>query len=201
VSRKAVVVLAGLLVVVLAGCWHDPNPNYAGPSWNPRVAVLGDSITFHAGDALAARFRRHHPTSISGLIGWRSDELVEVANNYARTNPAIVVVNIGTNDYAYPPHWTDHHIALIRERYRQSCFVAVTLNEQTPSPTTNMRHRRVNERLRHRFPNVFDWNAHIASNPRWHVSDGLHPTLHGSSWYADRLAEFVYTHCPLQRPR
>lgn len=178
-------------------------PPYTGSG--PRVAVLGDSITWYTKDRTKTALETAgYATSITGNPGHTFGTIQPWGGLYWDATPEILVVNLGTNDAARQaagdPNYT---LALLQARVRdyqngfpESCVVFTTTAEhQWNSPVK----REYNEFLR-TLPHVADWDAIVRDHLEY-LPDGIHPFddiaggLAGNIAYANMVTEAVRA-CP-----
>jgi lysophospholipase L1-like esterase len=182
----ALIAVAGLVSVVGVGTHRDQTAVVAGDSltaqsesqirlvltadgWKPIVdGVSGSSIT-----------------NRDAVFDWRT-RISEIA----ALHPAVVVIELGTNDCANCGEDLDAGIdgllAPLRHVGRVVWLTAQTDVEFTRDP------QGLNEALRKatvRWPNleVLDMGRHFAGHPEWHVADGVHLNGAGSTELANLM--------------
>lgn len=219
--KRPVVVVALAAAVALATLliwrpWRsaDDGP-HQGPSATvderyygdgPRVVVLGDSITNSVHDRLHAELadRSARIASVSGeafvggpatyAAGRPTPFMVERAAALARTDPAVAVVALGTNDALQPAFARRDSTGELDRVFRsfdRACTVGVLIAPAAPgSPAYDEEKAAVlNQRIRARSDVVVDWRLH--PRPGDLRPDDIHLTDQGQRAYARAVAAGV----------
>lgn len=162
-------------------------------SWNKshEIVIIGDSITFLATSDLEARMADYNP-DISSTFGITIAESIPVAEELARTEPAVFVMNLGTNDAGVT------NFEQAKKDYTEildlfdGCKVVVNLAEAhklgfTISPERAQFFESFNAWLANDLVGVVvvDWARAVSDHPEW-VPDGVHPTA--TKEYAELVA-------------
>jgi|GEM_PF-2652565 lysophospholipase L1-like esterase len=205
--RRAIVVVLAVLVLCGVGVlwhWHSSSrsqvkaPSTIGDyvGTGPRVAVIGDSITFLSVDAINAALRPRFAPGITAVIGIKTDAQLVTAKRYAATHPDIVVIDLGTNDVTQHDAFESyrHELGSMVGLFPQSCVVVTTITTHTPGDDAfAQRAAKYNEYLR-TFPHVADWDAVVgqALQAGQHIlTDLVHPNPAGQRLYAGLVAQAV----------
>ena len=94
-----VVLVAALLVVGTSPAQSDPAIPYDGPSWMSRVALVGDSFTYIAGDVFKAELQNEWwRTASSSFGGVRTETMRDTIRAMASDRPDAFIVELGGND-------------------------------------------------------------------------------------------------------
>lgn len=97
VWRKAVIAAVALVSLVLTAC--EPEP-YAGPTDGPRLAIVGDSLIDQSREQMSRTFiDGGWYTSVTGRPGHTSRDHWTTQRRVMETNPKVVVLALGTNDF------------------------------------------------------------------------------------------------------
>lgn len=224
--NKKLILIVTALVISLAAClpplpnlWPtappastqnvpvDPPP-YVGSG--PRVAALGDSITYVTRDALAAALP-DRSTSVLGLSGFTAPWVKPWANKYAADPPPVIVIEVGTNDVGQQivgkPDYTSalfaSRVAAYNAMFPTSCVVWVTTtthrtaagfpNHPEYAGQWDVIAAEYNNTLRAQV-HVADWDALLVGHPEY-VPDDVHPDGPGITAYTNLVASAVRT-CP-----
>jgi lysophospholipase L1-like esterase len=173
--------LTPIVVIAVAGL---VSAVAVGRNRGQTVVVAGDSLTAQSeaqiGLVLTADGWRPVVDGVSGSSIANRDvvfDLLTRINELAALHPAVVVIELGTNDCANCGEDLDAGIdallAPLRHVGRVIWLTAQTDVEFTRDP------RGVNEALRKaslRWPNleILDMGRHFAGHPEWHTGDGVH---------------------------
>lgn len=171
--------------------------DYAGSG--PKVAVIGDSIThqsrFALHDALVG-----HAVRVSGLVGITTAEPGLVVTEFAESSPAVLVLNLGTNDITQGRS-IDAALAdydAILARFPDACTVGVTITthgstEPTDPPGpewSSALAEAFNAAIPARVDAVADWAG--ALDPAVDLTPGgIHPTEAGREHLAEVVSQAV----------
>jgi hypothetical protein len=107
VSRDGVVLrtVLGLILVAVSmvvgtlPARSDPPIPYDGPSWMSRVALVGDSFTYIAGDVFKAEMQKEWwRTASSSFGGVRTETMRDTIRGMASDRPDAFIVELGGND-------------------------------------------------------------------------------------------------------
>lgn len=177
--------IAAAAVVLASGCV----PAFTGNQAGPKVAVIGDSITNMSSDEFHRALDDEFAVSVDGRNSHTVAMMQESADEYARLEPDIVVINLGTNDsYAGGSlAMTAIGLMAMERKFPNSCVILTTLSTGTLSPYMNSYHAQLNQGIRNRWPSkrYIDWDAIVWD--RGTVFDTIHPTR----WGSRRLAEMA----------
>src|SRR6476646_9802710 len=106
-TRDGVVLrlLVGLVVVVASTvvatmpARSEPSVPYDGPSWMSRVALVGDSFTFIAGDVFKDEMQKEWWRTASSFFGGvRTETMRDTIRGMASDRPDAFIVELGGND-------------------------------------------------------------------------------------------------------
>jgi hypothetical protein len=200
-SRRSVpwVIAATVLVVVV----------WAAIALRPRatrVAVIGDSITVFARDAVDRSFDGSDRLDIRAEMGRRIDEMLPSLEAALRAHPHVVVVNLGTNDVLQAqthPNWRtgfNRMIALVADVPCAGLTTISTLVQgptAVPSVANDINAAITNAVHEHRNFHVVDWNAavHAPGGMSLLIPDHVHPTGLGSVRLAGLVHDLVDRTC------
>lgn len=177
---------------------------YAGSG--PRVAILGDSI-MAASRAKVIGALDGYSVRMGAIVGeglgggaissatGRGD-MVEVAHDYAASDPAVAVIALGTNDAWSPRLSSEAAVAAIREMveaFDDACVVTVTIVESATADGYDAEEaREILDALSAVDGVVVNWHEISREHAEDYLGpDGLHLTPEGSSAFADAVAEGV----------
>ncbi len=95
--RAIAVAAVALVALVLTACQPEP---YVGPSDGPRLAIVGDSLIDQSRDQMSQTFvAEGWSTSVTGRGGYTSRDHWTTQRRVMETNPAVVVLALGSNDF------------------------------------------------------------------------------------------------------
>jgi lysophospholipase L1-like esterase len=190
--RRALLVLAlGAMVATSAtGCAIEET-TYTGAPRAPKVAVIGDSITWMSTDAIHDALDPSYAVEITGVVGATSRLQVHGTDipefrEAATTNPDIVIINLGTNDGDAPAEDVLDDLNRARALFPSAaCYVPVTLTTHgvgtfEPSSEAAVYVNQVLPRA-----HLADWASAVDAKPSLVGPDGVHPTGDGSVVLAD----------------
>lgn len=177
-------------------------PASAGSSAKPRVTVIGDSITASfaylpaatrylgrgldlRSDAVVCRRLVAASCAFKGSTPATALELIGVQG---RSLGAVVVVNVGYNDWAAV--YDVDRVMRALQRAGVATAIWVTLRETTPNYAQNNARIRAAARRFGKSLVVADWNAYSRGKP-WFREDGLHLTGSGAMGLARLLRPLV----------
>jgi lysophospholipase L1-like esterase len=203
-SRRWVRLLVAIVVVGLlaAGLWlrsDDVMRNSSAEDDRTRlsVAVLGDSITQLSANDIHSTLDSTYNVEIDATPGITVAGQWSEAAAFAKAQPDIAVVNLGTNDLL-ARRTADAVIrdleALLAEFDPSTCVVVVTISTTETRESFRREAVAVNRWLRDR-PHVADWDGAVARSPfpRGLTYDSVHPTEDGRAVLAEVLLDGVST--------
>jgi lysophospholipase L1-like esterase len=185
-------VLGALVAVAFTGAQsHDRS----SAEDRDTVAVLGDSITYLSAAAIHAELDPDHTVEVNGVPGIDVAGQQTAALQFARTQPDVAIINLGTNDVGArrdPSEVIGELRAMASEFGPGACLVLVTLTTHVPSDDFAQRAGVVNRWIRSQ-EHVADWDAALAaSSPSARLtSDTVHPTVEGQALMAQLLRQQV----------
>ncbi len=149
------------MVLALSAC------SVAAGSSEPHVSVIGDSITYLSATDINTTLEANHfqPTTI-GRIGYTAAQAQADVIAQAKTHPAVVVFELGTNDVtlsdtgAADSAGYERTLTRYKTLFPHSCLVATTVSSHRPSPTMDDTATEINTWLVHNFAHVIDWDRH-----------------------------------------
>jgi lysophospholipase L1-like esterase len=170
-----------------------------------KVVVLGDSLTASEWYRLYGTLDQDHAVAITALVGEGYDRgtlatkfgpsgsLSFAAARYARMDPQVVVLAIGTNDA-----WNRRPIApalaamhAMVGGFHGACLVGVTLPEHSRVPGwSNAEAHVLNEATRGWADQIVDW-ASLSTRTGVLASDGIHTTTAGARLRADAIVAAI----------
>jgi lysophospholipase L1-like esterase len=185
------------------GTYGDIETKYTGEG--PRVVVLGDSIMVATRSKLRAQLY-DHSLKVAALAGeglsggalsavLDDGVMLDVAEEYGRDAPAVVVIELGTNDA-----WFDElsvseaeaGLQAIWSRFSEVCRVVVTVAESASAPDYDgAEGARINVALTATADHVVDWRSLSADQPGLLNADGIHPTADGAAVLARAISDAV----------
>jgi len=184
--RRGSIALVGLLA--LAAC------SKAGgrvPVDN-RVAVVGDSITFlSTADITAQLTGAGYDPDVVGRIGRSAAEVDDDVTSASRTQPAVILFELGTNDVTRSDNgtgsaaeferWMTRYIA----EFPHSCMIATTVSSHRPSTKMDRAAREINAWLHDHFRHIVEWDSYEWSQRQNGIAivepDEVHPNAAGQA--------------------
>jgi len=183
----------------------QPVPPYAGDVTEPRVAVIGDSITQMSTSAIQTALAPIATPAVRGINNQRIDQLQPVAERFAATDPDQVVIALGANDAMQGWPLVESEAALetmISSFPRADCIGVVTVDDHTANASANEHAAALNTYVRSlpdRYTNVetIDWEqirgSYLAAGSpdgEW-TTDTLHLNSIGQAAYASAMRSLV----------
>jgi hypothetical protein len=113
-------------------------------------------------DVMIPDLQRDRQVSWMRTNAARVVDLQGVADDYATTDPEVIVISAGTNDVfaRQPPTETIAQLQAMVAKFSKSCVTLVTLNTAVPDADVQARSRQINDWIR-RWPQVADWDAWV----------------------------------------
>lgn len=198
-ARAGVPVALVLIALAASAC-------YAGNPAGPRVAVVGDSITWMASGDIGAALGPHYAYETEATPGFTiaqgRAELQTVLND-PQGAPSIAIINLGTNDAEQQnSNWQTDYNNLISEASPIGCVILTTVNTVTDWGRPMQVAENVNAAIRQTVathPGHFyevDWSGHARDNPG-DVSpvDAVHPTSSGDAAIASLDVAALQQYC------
>jgi len=147
------------------------------------VVAIGDSITYLSNAAIHASLEPVHAVEVNGIPGIEVAGQQAAASQYARTQPDVVIINLGTNDVGAQRNPADvigELGAMASEFGSASCVVFVTLTTQVVTDDFKQRATEVNRWIRNQR-HVADWDSALTeADPLVRLTtDTVHPTAEG----------------------
>ena len=184
---------------------EQPVPEYEGAAGGKTIAVIGDSLVQQTTGALREKLSAIGPTSVRGISLQRTDQMLPVAEKFARTAPDMVIIALGNNDLLEqrPAIETVRHLQDLVDLFpRARCVFVLNINSHTGQDEFNERANEVNLdllRLSVERPQVklVDWDADVrllltqGVSPGAWFSDTLHLTALGAGAYATAMETAV----------
>ena len=198
----AAVVLALVIALVV---WLWPSPS------NPRVVVVGDSITVFAHHEINHALGSNYSVTTSAVVGQRIDEMLPALQRDLKKHPRAVVLNLGTNDVLQArlhPDWPPGFNMMIAMVANVPCVVLTTISTlaaTSPAPEPAAEGQVASEingailttAANHPNVHVVDWNQ-IVHNPdgiTLLIPDRIHPSDAGSRVLATEIRHTLDTDC------
>ena len=186
-------------------------PPYEGKPGGEKVAVLGNSIVALSAEEIPRALNDAYQSSVMGESGFTIEQLLPLAARYAATNPAVAVIEAGSNDAGRTdvPWSSDDELniegQMIQRFPAARCIVWVNIKSNGPNGTFNDHAVELNDGLltwQAREPRliVLDWDGVTADHPEYFYADAIHPNQAGQ----DLMAELIRTAvdgCPSAPPR
>ena len=211
--RSFAVYIIRLLVVlvtitILTAC--NPMPAYTGTPGRPRVAVVGDSITYYAtSDTNEALIDFRHTVRGIPKIGLTSGR-TELVDPAVATRPDILVIELGLNSAM--DGWDGSDLpsldAVLTAADPVPCVVWVAPDALTPSWYDHKGRGTLHDRqsafvasLSKRLPahphqHLSNWGPIERTYPTYYLSDHLHITPSGRLAYAALVDASIKEFCP-----
>ena len=200
--RKTLAAVVVATIALMAGCI----PAYEGNPSGEKVGVLGNSITSLSKEEIEAALRPTHQVSVSGNNGKKLIEMIDVGQEYADSDPDVMVIQFGTNDVgdpAWDPLWEFLAVADMAARFtEQRCLYWVNVEEHVNDGWWNERATAFNgyvEFWRSEYPNLqpINWNGVVEYFGRdvMLCPDQVHPSEFGQFVLAAMIQDAA-THCP-----
>ena len=167
------------MLVAAAGCGGG----------NPRVVVVGDSLTAGAHDQIEDAVGRS--VRVDGLPGATIRARLETVRDLATRDPEVVVIALGTNDgfFGTPDPGGDAALLLdLLDRVRCVRWIGVAGVKGKPALVNIPIAEAVD---RHRNAVLLDWANVAREHPEWHEPDGVHHTPEGMEAFAAFIADAV----------
>jgi succinate dehydrogenase hydrophobic anchor subunit len=165
------------------------------------VPVVGDSITFFAGNDITVALGDTYRADVHSGIGRRIDEMLPTLQSAVRRRPFALVVNLGTNDALQVqthPDWRTGFARMIAIITPARCVVLTTIStlvhdsNVAPAVASEINDAIVAAVAAHSNLHVVDWNAavHAAKGASLLIADRIHPSTAGDLTLAalDRAA-------------
>jgi lysophospholipase L1-like esterase len=173
------------------------------PSGGPKIAVVGDSITwFSHFDIEGSLSSAGYSSSVTGLVGQTTIGAGPSVRGAEATRPSVLIVELGTNDVAHQILGRpDSTFGSYRRRMKDfradagsACFVVTTIGSHRATwdrarldsnglRTYNRDAATYNTWLHATFPRVVDWDAYEWAERQKGVvlldKSGLHPNAAG----------------------
>lgn len=188
---QRVILVLTIVIMLASGCQAEYDSYNAGVG--PKVAVIGDSITFQSSEHIIERLGPDHDLYLNAIIGqeW-------VSMRYARegldTPPDVLVVNLGTNigEAVTPEQFFATVDEFLAPFPTTTCVVLATL-----SPLGESKFRaatpEIQDGLIQRADVPLRWDLAVSEHPEFVDStDGVHPTEAGKVAYADLVSDAVH---------
>lgn len=171
--------------------------------------MVGDSITNEGRIEIATTFDRDREVVIDGRPGRLIGEQLTAASELDAMRPAIVIVNLGTNDavFAHDPAESASDLRRMVGVFDEArCIVMMTVNGRLPRSGAPMRALAINETIRSiaaedrriRIVDLDELVLSTASDPTFDPPffyDDIHPTAAGQARIATAYAAAVAS-CP-----
>jgi hypothetical protein len=201
-SRVRVLTRAGVIVgalLLLSACWVT-EAEYSGSEGSAKVAVIGDSLIFQSMSRLHAELDPNYQTMLSGNVGFEIAWMQNIALTYGATDPAVMVLNAGTNDVGrgIPTEQLAVSLDQLLANFPNACIVLTTIGEQfspDPAPT-----QALNAAFVERADEIIDWNAAVKADPGLVGSDLIHGTPHGYDVFVEMVDAAVGRCVPTTPP-
>ena len=202
-------ILLLILALVAIACSACQVPTYTGPQAQPRIAVVGDSITDYSTTALDRAFAKENRW-IKGIPGIDlADGRTQLVQPAVASKPDVLVIELGINSAREVWNSADltHLEGILRDTDSIACVIWVTPNALEPSyydhlgkGTINSRIEQFQASLTKRLPanpnvRVADWGATEVQHPEWYDADRLHPNAAGQKAYAAFVLAQVQQGC------
>lgn len=163
-------------------------PPTTSPGVGPRVAIVGDSLTFaieREEKLTSALQSRGYSTAISATAGARAEHLPLVT--WPAPHPEVLVVALGSN--GNDPLETMGHIDAHALQYPDACLVLVGINATAPSLALDA--PALNAMLRSRADVFVDWASTAREFQEYLISDKVHLTPAGEDAYRQAFIDAV----------
>jgi lysophospholipase L1-like esterase len=191
-----ILVVVAALAVVVVGARTD----------HRRVSIVGDSITFFAGNDEITALGSGYDVDAQAGIGKRIDEMLPAVRRAAGSDPFAVVVNLGTNDARQAtshPDWEPAFNEMITALSGQHCVLLTSINTlMSGEPGVTSVADDINAaqaRAVAARPNfhLVDWNAalHAPNGSGLLQADGVHPSSAGQLALAALVRNAVHDQC------
>ena len=159
-------------------------------------AMLGDSITYMSLDALTRAIAPVASLSLVGRPGYTIDQLMPDAEAAALTDPAAVIIDLGTNDALNKVSTADSVAALdsMLSLFPRATSVVVTVNTHFGDAAARARAAAINAHIRSLDVRIADWDARVGAELAAGLPDGaitiddVHPTTRGQKVLAGLIA-------------
>jgi len=157
--RTGAITTIALVVVLVAACV----PPYEGAPGTPRVGFVSDSVLGMTEDMMVPDLRRDRQVSWARTNAAKVVELQGRADDYAASDPDVVVISAGTNDVfaRQSPSQTIAQLQAMVAKFSESCVTIVTLNTNITDADIKARSQQVNNWIR-QWPQVADWDAWVS---------------------------------------
>jgi lysophospholipase L1-like esterase len=171
-----------------------------------RVSIVGDSITFFAGNDETAALGSNYRVDADAGIGKRIDEMMPAVKHAARSDPFAVVVNLGTNDARQAsshPDWRTAYDQMVATLADQHCVLLTTINtlmggeSGVTSVADDINAAQVATVASHPNFHIIDWNAaiHGPNGLDLLMADRVHPSNSGRLTLAAMVRNGVKNDC------
>jgi lysophospholipase L1-like esterase len=187
-ARRRALMLLALAAVGLqaAVACATEETTYSGAAHAPKVAVIGDSITWMSADAIHDTLDPSYAVEITGVVGATARLQVHGTDipefhQAAATEPDIVIINLGTNDTDESAEDILDDLSRARALFPSAaCYVPVTLTTHGVGTfrSSSKAALYVNQVLPREH--LADWASAVDAHPSLVGPDGVHPTGDGS---------------------
>jgi lysophospholipase L1-like esterase len=205
-GRLTVLVVFAVLAVLVAATVVVVPALRAPRASSTTVAVVGDSITYFAGQEISTALGGAYDADVNGQIGQRIDQMLPILQDAVHKHPVALVVNLGTNDALQAqihPDWRTGFGDMIATVGRARCVVLTTISTliEGPSavPTVASEINNAITGAVRAHPNLHrvDWNAavHAPGGGGLLLPDKIHPSDAGKLALARLLRGAVDHDC------
>ncbi len=204
-DRTVAAAVLALVLVVAVGVWLWSRPS------QPRVVVVGDSITVFAHPEINRALDGHYSVTTSAVSGQRIDEMLPALQRDLKKHPRAVVLNLGTNDVLQArlhPDWQTSFNTMIAMVEHVPCVVLTTISTlaaTTPTPDDALEPQvapALNDAIvttaaQHSNVHIVDWNqlVHGPNGVALLIPDRIHPSDEGSRVLATQIRDTLDTDC------
>jgi hypothetical protein len=176
---------------------------YEGPSWMPRLAMVGDSMTWTSVDTFRPVFQSEWwRSAIFSFPGVRTETMRDQIRGMAADRPDAFVVQLGALDTldlitgARSWAWQQQQIAGVISDVQARgvpCMVWVGPNENFDGGQIDFWTEQINAEIRYQLQlrgagSYADWSAVSEGHPEYFLPDGSHLTPVGTPVYANMIA-------------
>lgn len=162
------------------------------------VAIVGDSISFISGGALAHEFkRRHFPVEMKATPGVAMATMLPTIETLATTDPWAFIIELGTND-AYGNNaagWSDAFMNEEEALASQRCVVFITVSPRLGPIASGIDQSIVDAVMTHPNFHLVDWGDIEFTDPSFVGPDQIHPTAAGQAELAYLEKQTVKQDC------
>ena len=184
------------------GGTHDDDDTVAPPiaatSDKPLVTVVGDSITVLSTAKIEHALSPAYLPDVHAVVGSEMTYWAPMIQSIVQSDPPHDwIVELGTNDayYADNANFASDFASEVNELSSQRCVVLVTVNPTLSSAADQLDQQMAQVAATQSTFHLLDWGSLELDNPKWLLSDHVHPSHRGSAELAKLERNAVEADC------